>query len=378
MRKIFFGTACAVAFVLPVCALAAFAFPSDILPLLASRGRPQEFAGKFFMEVGEGADSVRFSGTMRSMSEGQTLQDMKSSVTVTVTAEMTEGKFTGTVDMMVFQKKLYVRLSDASMASAQASAEDAAFGAMMHRYQNRWFVMNLSEATEAFTEDGEFALTAQQWQREIAVVLDTLFTLEHTRFKEGHSYLLTLNPAMWAETLATGIDALETMNENLADELSSEKMLPVLATGAEAYANAFNVRIKVDTNNAGEFRFARIYATMNLPEEDTPVSLSIEGSLQHRPKPVYLEIPKKTEPLEEEFGEWTPFFLNIGPGLMEENEWMDSDDEQEPAVQRPLPLPVPSAKCSPDGSVRGSFIGTQELCPGGRESRRSLRRRLED
>jgi len=108
---------------------------------------------------------------------------------------------------------------------------------------------------------------------------------------------------------------------------------------------------------------------------------------------VYLDLPKQTEPMEQVFGELLPFTSSPTgpmPTLDEwltptdtndwEHEWIQEDDNggKETLPSRPVPLPVPSAKCSADGSVRGIDVSTQQFCPGGHESRRSLLRRLEE
>jgi hypothetical protein len=373
-------------------------YPSDLLASLAYDGRPRQFEGKFYASVGEETDAVRFFGNVRGMSEGFTKKDRKFSLHVDLTAAMNEGDITGSLDGMVYHETAYLRFSDVSIRPAQMSFEDANFLREIRQYQDRWFTLDLTEATSEFSQRNDIALTSDQWKEELNIILDTLFTMEHTRFKTGNSYLLTFNPNAWAETFTSAINNLETLDPDLADELSGEDMLPVLATAAETYTNALTVRLKVDTTNEGDFRFARIYATLNLPDEDTPVSLSFEGTVQHRPQPVYLDLPKHAEPLEKVFGDALPF-LDLPteplptedwwtPSDTDEWEWTPSDtddwewyddfeDEEKSTSSRPAPLPVPTATCSPDGSVRGIDLQLLEPCPGGRESRRSLRLRLE-
>lgn len=377
MKKSFFVTACAVVFAVPLIALAAFVRPSDILTSLAYDGRPRQFEGKFYASVGEGTDNVRFFGNVLSLSEGLTLKDMKSSLRVDMTATTSEGDITGSIDMMAFREKLYVRVSDVSIRAKELVSDDADFLSAIEEYQNRWFTLDLQELSSDFSEDNNLMLSSEQWKEQLALILDTLFTMEHTRFKTGNSYLLSFNPEMWAEALTSSVNNLDNMNPDLADKLSGEDMLPVLSTGADYYAHAITARLKVDTTSDGDFRFARIYATLNLPDEDTPVSFSLEGTLQHRLKPVYLDLPKQTEPLEGLFGDSLPFLDTPVEQMPSDDFWMPTEETPEsPATTRPIPLPVPSSNCSPDGSVRGIDIGTQELCPGGRESRRSILRRL--
>ncbi|MDO8468893.1 MAG: hypothetical protein Q7S29_04010 [Candidatus Peribacter sp.] len=378
MKKSFFVTACAVAFSVPLIALAAFIRPSSVLTSLAYDGKPREFEGKFYASVGEGADLVRFFGNVRSLSEGVHLKEIKSSLHVDMTAETNEGDITGSMDMMAYRETLYVRVSNVSIRAKDMSSDDADFLAWIRTYQNRWFTLDLANATADLNEESGLSLTTDQWKEELALVLDTLFTMEHTRFKTGNTFLLSFNPEMWAEALTSSINNLDSIDPDLADQLSGEDMLPVLSTGADYYAHALTARLKVDTNTDGDFRFARIYATLDLPAEDTPVSLAFEGTLQHRTQPVHLDLPKQTEPLEQLFGDVLPFSPLPTEPMPTFDEWWTVPEETPdlPAVSRPVRLPVPSTNCSPDGSVRGIDLSTQELCPGGRESRRSMLHRL--
>ncbi|MFH0851149.1 MAG: hypothetical protein V1876_00160 [Candidatus Peregrinibacteria bacterium] len=378
MRKSVFATVCAVVLAVPIIALAAFSHPGDLLSPLAHDGRPREFEGKFYASAGEGPDVVRFFGNIKTMSEGRSLKDMKSSLRVDMTATTSEGDITGAIDMMAYHETLYVRVSDVSIRVKGMASGDADFLSWINPYQNRWFTLDLADITSDFNAASDFMLTPDEWKGGLARVLDIMFTMEHTRFKTGNTYLLTFNPDAWADALTSVISNLDTMNPGFADKMTGGDMLLAVSTGADCYAHALTMRLKVDTTSEGDFRFARIYATLDLPDEDAPVSLALEGTLQHRPQPVYLDLPRQTEPLDGLFGDSLPF-LEMPMDLMPiDDYWMTPVETPEfSPVKRPFFLPVPSATCSPDGSVRGIDLQLLEPCPGGRESRRSLRLRLE-
>ncbi|MDD5041915.1 MAG: hypothetical protein PHX87_05785 [Candidatus Peribacteraceae bacterium] len=388
MKKSFFFTACAVVFAVPLIALAAFLRPSDILTSLAYDGKPRDFEGKFYASVGEGTDIVRLFGTVRSQSEGLNFKDMKSSLHMNLTATMSEGDISGTFDLMAYHEALYVRISDVAIRSKNMNARDADFLSSINQYQNRWFVLDIPQEmsswswTDALQEEGS-DLSSAQVKQILVIAADALFSMEHTRTRTGDTYLLTLT-RQWADALTSAINGVGEMSPGIADELSSEEMLPVLATNAEYLSQAVTVRLKVDTTSEGDFRFARIYTTFTAPDDEgNPVNFAIEGTLQHRPQPVYLDLPKQTEPLDGIFGDTLPFLEMPVEQMPDEwsvpsDGWIPSDDEVKPfSNRRPLPLPVPSAVCSPDGRVRGIDLQLLEPCPGGRESRRSLRQRLE-
>lgn len=383
MRKSLFAAACVVALAVPLCAFAAFSRPSEVLSALIYDGKPGQFDGKFYVSVGAEPDVVRFFGQVRGMSEGLTPKDIKSSLHADITATTSEGDIKGAVDMMAYREKLYVRLTDVAVKVKDTTITDDTFLSSLGLFQNRWFVLDLAEVPtegleEIYTSSDDFNLTPEQWKQTLAIVADAMFSLEHTRFQTGNSYLLTLKPDAWAEALTSAINGLDAVNPDVADMLSSEDILPVLSTTADVYANALTVRAKVDTTNEGDFRFARIYATLNLPDESDPVSLAIEGTLEHRLKPVYLDLPKITEPLESVLGD----FFSLPETPSEEfppfeDDWTTPTEEPElsPPVERPLELPPPAPSCSPQGTIRGADLSTREPCPGGHESRRAIRAR---
>lgn len=384
MRKSFFAAACVVALAVPLIALAAFSRPSSALSSMIYDGKPREFDGKFYVSVPIEGDTVSFSGMVRGMSEGLTPKDMKMSLHTDIAATMSEGDIKGAVDMMVYRKKLYVRLSDVVMKLRSGSAiEDAGFLSTIGIFQNRWFILDLpAEVSDTSWTDmleEEFDLTPEQAQQMFATVVDALFSMEHTRTKSGNIYLLTLNPEAWAEALTSSINGLDEVNPDLADTLSSEEMFPVLATTTDAYAHALTVRLKMDTTSEGDFRFARFYSTFTLPDDfGEPVVFSIEATAQHRTQPVYLDLPKKTEPLESIFGDFFPFSETPSEEYtpIEDDWWIPTEEpETTPSVERPIKLPPPAPSCSPKGKVRGADISTQAPCPGGRESRRLIRAR---
>jgi hypothetical protein len=372
MRKSLLLVTVTVAVIFPCLALAAFTRPSDMLLTLMYDGKPRQFEGKFYVSVPLEGDTVRFFGKTSGMSEGRTLKDTKMSLRADIAVTMAEGELKGAIEMMAYRQKFYVRLTDVAIKAKRDAAGAAELMASISRYQDRWFVWDLpDEVFDRTTVMGGSGLSQEEAKQLLAVIADSFLSLEHTRTKIGNTYLLTLTKE-WAEALTSAINGVGEMNPDLADTLSSEEVLPVLATSAEAYANALTARLKVDTTREGDFRFARYYTTFTLPDDEgEPVIFAIEGTAQHRPKPVYLEVPKEAEPLESVLGDFLP---SLGPS---EEEWMVPEEEELefPTEERPILLPLPSPSCSAQGSVRGADISTQELCPGGRESRRLIRER---
>jgi len=83
-------------------------------------------------------------------------------------------------------------------------------------------------------------------------------------------------------------------------------------------------KLKIDTNNNDELRFGRYYISLKMP--DNGIQFAIDGEMQHRPKPVYLDIPTITASLEESLLE-----LQEPSSILDEDEdehMMDIEDEE--------------------------------------------------
>ncbi|MDD5623645.1 MAG: hypothetical protein PHI23_02970 [Candidatus Peribacteraceae bacterium] len=355
-RHILSWTIASLAVLTPLCTFAAFERPSDLFLSLQSEGKPQEFDMKFFAKVdlGDEEGMVTIGGSVNGMSEGKKADEVKMFLHSTINAEVgNEGSIRGDVDMQIFQGMLYLRLNDLQVTSTDAALKEF-LSPIVETWKGKWLSTDMmaelqkqtsGDSLQSLIDLNELDMSPEELAQSFTTIFDAIFQMEHTRFREGHAYLLTLKPDFWAEALSAYVDVIAEIEPELADSLLEEDILPTLATGSEYYLDGLNVRIKVDTNNEDQFRFAKYYASLDLPEDG--IYFAVEGKTQHRPKPVYLEIPKQpvdleeaiqeifgtgfeTEEWEEEFPEegGTDIWEYEGEGVNEWEDWSDDEETQ--------------------------------------------------
>ncbi|ALM10139.1 MAG TPA: hypothetical protein DEB30_04140 [Candidatus Peribacter riflensis] len=374
MRKSFLLTACAVVFAVPLIALAAFSRPSDVLFGLENAGGPRSFEIKLYSTVGEEEDLVQFFVTGNGMTEGTTPQDLKISLHLNVSAVTTEGTISGVGDVIGYHEKVFFRLSNVKVSGPIITAGDLAdIETMSREMRGRWFVAEAPQTTDSPSWDEmarelDLPFSAAQMREGIARVIDAVFAMEHSRFLAGTTYTLTLKPNFIVEGIRAAEGWLTEVNQDSAANMP-ETGDADLQEFEDLFRQNLTVRLKVDMSGDGAFRFARSYVTLSLPDE--AVALSLEASMQQRPAPVYVQIPANATPVEEllgfslipeglfDGGSDMPETIDDGawPDLWPENEWNPCD------------------MITDEVDLRDARLGD---CPVTRESRRSLRERLQD
>jgi len=390
---------CALA--IPAMAFATMTRPSEVIDFLISdSGHPRDFDAKMYLRAtADDGTPVNLFAAVHGSSEGKTPQDLKITLHGDITATLPEGTLATGFDIMTNRQKLYVKLSRITATSNQMNADDrASLQAANKTYTERWFVVDASGedlASRNFWQDiaksNDLPVPPEQLQGVINQVIDAVFDLEVTRFRSGHSYLLTQKPhavteavRVLAQIFAKADPENAELQPLIQNQISGMDLVndPDLKALEEEINRSLQIRTKVDISNEGTFQFGRMYMTFALPEQENTF-VSFEVSMQNRLKPVYLELPLKTEPLQSVFGDF--LFLpslnmpEVESPLPPSHKPIDNT-ETKPALSlpdRPVILPVTTTKCSPKGKVRGIDMSSQETCPGGRESRRDLRRRLD-
>lgn len=408
MKKSLLVTASAVVLTVPFVALATFTRPSEVLTFLSDTGgHPRDFDAKMYLRAtADDGTPVQILGTIRGSSEGTSPQDAKLSMHADISANVPDGTMATGFDLMANRQKLYGRISRITMKGESLDADDVS---MLHEinaeYANKWYVLDASPQASVsgnfwqdLAESNDLPLAPEELRAIVNQMLDAVFDLQIERYRSGHAYILSQKPHAVTEAVRVLAQAFARVEKNNADllpliqdEIESMDLVsdPDIQDMEEEINRTLKIRTKVDISNEGTFQFARVYMTFALPEEND-MFFSLEASMQGRQLPVYLDIPEKSEPLENLFGDVLPF-LNMPqdtPPVIDD--WWtpaqpSSDtDWRKPVRARqsyqgfPLNLPVPSAICSPDGSVRGVDLELQIPCAGGRESRRSLRERVEE
>ncbi|MDD4628152.1 MAG: hypothetical protein PHE68_02040 [Candidatus Peribacteraceae bacterium] len=385
----------ALSFLVPALALATFARPSDVLFTLNSDGKPREFDSTFYMKVDDSSenmqifgtdapsDTIRIFGTVSGMAEGKSLKDAKLQMHADVTAAADEGKGSASVDLMVRGETAYVRIGDVSLKLADVAEADIKewLATFNKEFKGKWFTIPLTTSeleslggmsssdllNEFGADSGTF--TQADVKELFARVLDAMFTIEGTRYKEGSAYLLTLKSHFLQEAVNTARSFLKEKDPSLLQDGTLDVDMQELEAIETQILKALTIRLKVDINNEGAFRFAKYFASVTVPEAN--VFFSMEGKMQHRPLPVYLDIPENAEKLEDHL-------MNLGLpsiGTPIDASPFDATPSWEPTFTQPSRTGGQSDPCLSQ-TPEGVFANRTGACPLVRESRRHLKERV--
>lgn len=366
----------ALSFLVPALALAAFTRPSDVLFTLQSDGKPREFDTTFYAKTEGTEDNVRIFGKVSGMTEGKTLDELKLQMHADISVAADEGKGSAGVDLMVRGQTAYVRIGEVSLHLTDITQADAEewLAAFNREFKGKWFIVPLTASElesyggmssgiiDEFTADSDVLTPADI--RELATrVIDAAVQMEATRFREGNAYLLTLKPHFLLDAVKAARSFLGEKDPGLLQNGALDMDMQELEEIESQILRTLIVRLKVDTNNDDDFRFAKYFASVTVPEAN--VFFSVEGTMQHRSLPVYLDLPKNAEKLEDHLMDLDfPTFTTPV-----ESPIFDDIPSWEP------PVDTSSDPCR-SRTIEGVSANRTGACPVVRESRRSLKERV--
>ncbi len=383
MKRPFLLASLACSFLVPALALAAFSRPSDAFTLLGSDGKPREFDSAFFLKFDEGGENLAVFGKVNGMSEGKTRKDIKFQMHADLSVTANEGKGTVGIDLMVHDDTAYIRGGEVDLALSGLSDADIeeSLATYNEEFKGKWFSIGLTdvERFESFggtdfsqlISAGSESITPDDAKELVARVIDAMFAMETSRFKGGNTHLLTLKSHFLRDAAQAAQEWLQENDPSLLQEgaldLNDEDMDAI----EQLIGDAVNVRLKIDTNDVGEFRFAKFFAAVTVP--DVNVFFSLEGKVEHRPIPVYLDIPKNAEKLEDHMNVFG-FPMTATPEGMEDAfpRQFEEDESRDVRNEEPDFPRVYRGGCS-SATLEDLSASRKGDCPIDRISRRYLR-----
>ncbi|MEI8229792.1 MAG: hypothetical protein WCG83_01495 [Candidatus Peregrinibacteria bacterium] len=294
--------AIAIAISLPLTALALFTRPSDLLFSITDQsGKPRQFTISLFSKVENAGETIQLSGSVKGMGEGTSLKNAKLSLHTSISATIgSKGDASAGFDVLGYHDKLFVRLTNLTVNTTDFSADDRAkVTAFQNNYQGRWIAITYpKDQIDALQKNGwkeavsaqVSSLTEEQIKDVVHQLIDAIFQMENTRYINGQSYTLTLQPNFAAKAMAVLSNAMRTNDPSLCPGCppvtEADDSFTDIATMVE---KALVVKVKVDTGNDDSFRFQKYFASITLPEAG--LSAAFQGTVERRTTPVNIEIP---------------------------------------------------------------------------------------
>ena len=338
MRKTIASILGAAVLLAPASSLAIFQSPSSLLMSIGYDGKPQEFENSFYARV-EIPETFVIKGDIKGAIEGKTLSNMKLKMDAYASAAIDENdRMSLSIKTILHMKKFYVRIDGLKIAMSELSRYDLAnLDREIQKYVGKWYSIDLTDL-----DDSAFALhdidstlkmygeifeemnmTPEEIKKFIMDVIDAVFTMERNQFKDGFAYTLTLKPDFLERAFEV---TYNMMKECGCESYFSDAGIDIFQ---KLLGNAMNLKMKIDTNALDQFRFSKTYFSLNM---DNEVEIAIEGKNQHRPKPVYLDVPYNALSLEDAIGELLgaeAFFGGVFEGIEEgEDDWILEEEEE--------------------------------------------------
>jgi hypothetical protein len=315
MRRLLAGLSLGAFLVLPVAAFAIAASPSALLRHMDFRGNPHAMEAELHVRQ----QGLGIAVWMKGAAEGKTPLAAKAWLNVTVDIAQ-QGSF--------LRVRSALRLAGGNLYGKILSVEGTIDGAMSNLEewtQKPWFKIALPEedmdhatmmaAVSAGMHAIDESVKEEDIQTLMDAVVDALFTMESTRYKEGTAYSLKLAPGY----LSRVMEAIRTsplgQELSLVDALEDLPMQPPI-----------NLHIRTNMNGIGELVFMKWYAAT----EHNGMSVVAQGTSQWQGHPVNVEIPKNAVP----FGENLPELgMPDWPMPMDDawdmDEWSDDEEDED-------------------------------------------------
>ncbi|HLD32079.1 MAG TPA: hypothetical protein VJB10_00655 [Candidatus Peribacteraceae bacterium] len=281
--------------VTPLAALAYFTQPSALLKAVEFDGKPRSFT----MEAHARMEDTYASLWMNGEGEGRTLDTMKGKWHATVDFAEEGMQMRMKLSMVLHQQVVYVRIDEFN-----ANVEDAVLQASIDVLQKKWISIPL-EMEQAQVGGRDAFITGfvdgmalegifvekEQVEKLLDGLVDALLSMEYTQFTGGHAYSLRLKDGFLYETLLvlneffSAIDGEDLGLGDLVNDPSTQETEAMIR-------NAVNLHIKINTNDAQDFLFAKFYLAAQSPVLPG-FSFVTQGEVQRKMTPVYVEVPSE-------------------------------------------------------------------------------------
>jgi len=281
--------------VTPLAALAYFTQPSALLKAVEFDGKPRSFT----MEAHARMEDTYASLWMNGEGEGRTLDTMKGKWHATVDFAEEGMQMRMKLSMVLHQQVVYVRIDEFN-----ANVEDAVLQASIDVLQKKWISIPL-EMEQAQVGGRDAFITGfvdgmalegifvekEQVEKLLDGLVDALLSMEYTQFTGGHAYSLRLKDGFLYETLLvlneffSAIDGEDLGLGDLVNDPSTQETEAMIR-------NAVNLHIKINTNDAQDFLFAKFYLAAQSPVLPG-FSFATQGEVQRKMTPVYVEVPSE-------------------------------------------------------------------------------------
>ena len=281
--------------VTPLAALAYFTQPSALLKAVEFDGKPRSFT----MEAHARMEDTYASLWMNGEGEGRTLDTMKGKWHATVDFAEEGMQMRMKLSMVLHQQVVYVRIDEFN-----ANVEDAVLQASIDVLQKKWISIPL-EMEQAQVGGRDAFITGfvdgmalegifvekEQVEKLLDGLVDALLSMEYTQFTGGHAYSLRLKDGFLYETLLvlneffSAIDGEDLGLGDLVNDPSTQETEAMIR-------DAVNLHIKINTNDAQDFLFAKFYLAAQSPVLPG-FSFATQGEVQRKMTPVYVEVPSE-------------------------------------------------------------------------------------
>ena len=245
---------------------------------------------------------------MHGAMEGKELDKMKMHMSGDIQIVNEEDVMTGNAKIVIHNGIFYIRLDDTGFYyQDEYVAEISSFEQTVAPLLGQWYSMPVDELLEEISgNDGgtidslaplfESAQVEVDNPRDVVTGLfDSIFDMDSSNFFGGKSYTLTLKP----DFLYNAVSYFEQVTNRSTDDPidSYDDAYGEVEVLQELLDDNTVAKLKIDTNNNDELRFGRYYVSLKMP--DNGIQFAINGEMQHRTKPVYLDVPTITASLEE-------------------------------------------------------------------------------
>lgn len=377
---------------LPGFTVAYYASPSELLRSIEFDGTPRNFSTQIHTRV----EDVYTSAWVNGSAEGRTPETLKAKFNATVDMHESGVTMRSRFEATIYNEVVYLRLKSFEGDSVfDISSPEA------NSLIGKWIAVPIDPASLSDTHDyaeaiamvqemtGDDSMTVEDLNEIGKNILDSMLTMEKKQFTGGYAFSIKLRPDFLVSLMAT-------MSSVFPDFPVAQDDLQAMA--AQSLVNEMvNLHIKVDTNSAGEFLYAKFYLSINPPDDS--MTMVMEGKTVAQDTPVYIDVPKEHLSLEELaslLSAIDPTMPMLTPNTWEEDDWGTAS---EPTTRvrrttrggsRAISPRVPARRsyttttswdprCSSANSVQYTFLMRKGLCPAewdtrpGRGSLRSLR-----
>jgi hypothetical protein len=277
----------------PLSAFAFYATPSALVRGVHFDGNPRSFEGQAHFH----AEGHYVSLWMKGATEGRTPAALKAKLQATIDVADWRATVRTRFAFMVYQGNVYAKLlsvegpHDGDTRALRSLAEKPWLMAPMEAGGKE----TLTETLTGMLRDAGISAAESDVQALFDQITDAVFTMTHSRYQGGNAFSLKLSPAFLTNVLdILGRSPLfhEMIGQIHAWEPGDAREIRDVQ---DMLKRAINLHVKVNTNTVGEFLYGKKYIAFH----HEGLSFVFEGTAQHQPTPVYLDIPKKTMDLDE-------------------------------------------------------------------------------